>query len=441
MSGERDSSRESQITTDTDTIRGWGDTHETVPVRYEADGETRLGLYRESEMDDRHTRIEWDEFDEHMREHDMVVVRHGDEGEFEVMDRSEVASHAAISDREVEESLLEGETVESEFTERSVVERTVVEEVTVESEVTDREMVESDTIDVELISREVEDCEVTNVDTTDQGMDALNTFGSGTQTDIDCDVEVTLDEAWTVTTENVERVTLESRIVDTDVEETETVETDTMRETVDLEGVERTVLEGELVASPHTAEEAVEAGHVESQFRDDDVIETHLFRTQVIEEDLSIRRLISGEISTAETLSSETISHAVVESEIVEPAKYDRELSVESSERSAGVEDTETLEADEPATAERAATADEAARIEPTDDDVGKTVVNASGDEVGMVSAVENDRMYVDPHPSITDRIRTALGWGNDDDTYPVDEDHVSRIEDDEVVLGVDRQG
>ncbi|WP_135366510.1 hypothetical protein [Halosimplex halophilum] len=450
MSEKRDASRQSQITTDTDTVRDWGDSHGRVPVRYEEGGETRLGLYPESEVEERHSRLDWEEFDEHMREHDMVVVRHGDEGEFEVMDRSEVASHAAVSDQEVEETLLEGETVESKFTERAVVEHTVVEEVTVESEVSDREMVESDTVDVEMISREVEDCEVTDLDTTDVGMEALNTFGSGTHTEVDCEVEVTVDEAWTVTKENVERVTIESRVVDTDVEETETVETDTMRETVDLEGVEQTVLEGELVASPHAAEQAVEEGHVESRFRDDDVIETHLFRTQVIEEDLSVRRMITGEISDAETLSSETISHAVVESDIVEPAEYERELVVEDREATgsaAGVEDTETLEADEPATeepaaAERSGAADETARIEPTEDDVGKTVVNASGDEVGMVASVENDRMYVDPHPSITDRIRTALGWGNDDDdTYPVDEDHVARIEDDEVVLGVDRQG
>ncbi|ELZ19906.1 hypothetical protein C475_21449 [Halosimplex carlsbadense 2-9-1] len=450
MSGNRDTSRESQITTDTDTIRGWGDTHELTPVRYEEDGETRLALVRESEMGEHHDRMDWGDFEGELRDREMVVVRHDESaGDVDVVERTEAVGTAALTTEEVEEELIEGETIESEFTERAVVEHTVVEEVTVESEVTDREMVESDTVDAELITRDVEHCEVTSVDTTDAGIEALGTFGTGTRSDLACDVAVTIDEAWTVTKENVERITIESRIVEADVEETETVESDTVRETVDIEGVERTVLEGELVDSPETARVAVEEGNVESRFREDDAIETHLLRSQTIEEEVSIRREVTGEIADAETLASETISHAAVESEIVDAADYDRELAVGPSttadERTAGVDDTETLEADEPATEEPATaerSAGETARIEPTDDDVGKTVVNASGDEVGMVSAVENDRMYVDPHPSITDRIRTALGWGSDDDdTYPVDEEHVSRIEDDEVVLGVDRQG
>ncbi|WP_436912291.1 hypothetical protein [Halosimplex marinum] len=446
MSGERDTARQSQITTDTETIRGWGDEHDMVPVRYEEDGETRIAMVPEDEVGDRHSRIDWDDFEREMHDREMVTVRHDErEGEIEVVDRTEAVGTAALSSEEVEEQLIEGETIESEFTERAVVEHTVVEEVTVESEVVDRELVESDTVDAELVSREVEDCEVTSVDTTDAGIEALDTFGTGTRSEVACDVAVTIDEAWTVTKENVERITIESRVVQADVEETETVESDTVRETVDVEGVERTVLEGELVDSPETAQVAVEEGNVESRFREDDAIETHLFRSQVVEEDVSVRREVTGEITDAETLSSETISHKAVESEIVDSDEYDAELVVEdrgaATGSAAGVEDTETLEADEPATDEPA-TADEPARIEPTDDDVGKTVVNASGDEVGMVASVENDRMYVDPHPSITDRIRTALGWGNDDeDTYPVDEDHVARIEDDEVVLGVDRQG
>jgi len=447
MSGNRDTSRESRITTDADTIRGWGETHELTPVRYEESGETRLALVPESEMAEDHTRLDWADFEGELRDREMVAVRHDEAaGDVDVVERAEAVGTAALTTEEVEESLIEGETIESEFTERAVVEHTVVEEVTVESEVSDRELVESDTVDAQLISRDVEHCEVTSVDTTDAGIEAIDTFGTGTRSELACDVAVTIDEAWTVTKENVERITIESRIVQADVEETETVESDTVRETVDIEGVERTVLEGELVDSPETARAAVDEGNVESHFREDDTIETHLLRTQVIEEDVSIRREVTGEIADAETLASETISHAAVESEIVDAEEYDAELATggraAAAERSAGVEDTETLEADEPATDESTTAADDTVRIEPTEDDVGKTVVNASGDEVGMVSAVENDRMYVDPHPSITDRIRTALGWGGDDeDTYPVDEDHVSRIEDDEVVLGVDRQG
>ncbi len=403
-----------------------------------------MAFVRESDLEEHHEQLDWTDFETGMDEHEMVAVRHDDTDEMEIVDRNEVVGHAAITDEDVEERLLEGETVRSEFTERSVVERTIVEEVTVESEVTDREMIESDTVDAELISREVEDCEVTNVDMTDTGIEALNTFGTGTRSEVECDVDVTIDEAWTVTKENVERVTIESRIVETDVEETDTLESDTIRETVDLEGVERTVLQGELVDSKHAADRAIEHGHVESRFRDDDTIETHLIRSQVVEEDLSIRRMVSGEVRDAETLSSETISHTAVESDIVEPAEYDRDLA---AEREAGMEDTESLDEDERTTAAETVEADETMTTGeaamPSEDDEGKTVVNASGDEIGMVTAVDDGQMYVDPHPSITDRIRTALGWSghDDEDTYPVENDHIARIEEDEVVLGVDRKG
>jgi len=438
MSGKRDTRRESQITTDTKTIRNWGETHGMVPVRYEEGGETHVDMVPESAVEEHHERRDWDAFESDMREYEMVVVRHDEANEMEVVDRHEAVSHGAITNEEVEEALLEGETVQSEFTERAVVERTIVEEVTVESEVTNRELIETDTVDAELISREVEDCTVTNVDATDAGIEALDTFGTGTRSELACDVEVTIDEAWTVTKENVEQVTIESRVVEADVEETDTLESDTIRETVDLEGVEQTVLRGELVDSREAADRAIESGHVESRFREDDAIETHLIRSQVVGEDLSVRRLVTGEVTDAETLTSETIAHRAVESDIVEPAEYDRELGAAAAGTGTGVADTESLEADEPITTE-GSTADTAT---PSRDDKGKTVVNASGDEIGMVAAVEDGQMYVDPHPSITDRIKTALGWSDhDEDTYPVDPDHIARIERDEVVLGVDREG
>jgi len=438
MSGERDTRRESQITTDTKTIRNWGETHGMVPVRYEEGGETHVDMVPESAVEEHHERRDWDAFESDMREHEMVVVRHDEANEMAVVDRHEAVSHGAITDEAVEEALLEGETVQSEFTERAVVERTIVEEVTVESEVTNRELIETDTVDAELISREVEDCTVTNVDAADAGIEALDTFGTGTRSELACDVEVTIDEAWTVTKENVEQVTIESRVVEADVEETDTLESDTIRETVDLEGVEQTVLRGELVDSREAADRAIESGHVESWFREDDAIETHLIRSQVVGEDLSVRRLVTGEVTDAETLTSETIAHRAVESDIVEPAEYDRKLDAAAVGTGTGVADTESLEADEPITTGES-TADTAT---PSQDDKGKTVVNASGDEIGMVAAVEDGQMYVDPHPSITDRIKTALGWSDhDEDTYPVDPDHIARIERDEVVLGVDREG
>lgn len=77
-----------------------------------------------------------------------------------------------------------------------------------------------------------------------------------------------------------------------------------------------------------------------------------------------------------------------------------------------------------------------------TDDDVGKTVVNANGDEIGIVSAVEHGTAHIEPDPGITDTIQAKLGWGDrDEDTYPLQDHSVSRVTDDEVRLEEDLAG
>ncbi|PCR90813.1 hypothetical protein [Natrinema ejinorense] len=77
-----------------------------------------------------------------------------------------------------------------------------------------------------------------------------------------------------------------------------------------------------------------------------------------------------------------------------------------------------------------------------TDDDVGKRVVNADGDEVGMVAAVEHGTAHVEPDPGITDSIKATLGWSDSGaDTYPLQEEAVSRVTDDEIHLEHDLSG
>lgn len=74
-----------------------------------------------------------------------------------------------------------------------------------------------------------------------------------------------------------------------------------------------------------------------------------------------------------------------------------------------------------------------------TGDDEGKTVVNPVGETVGIIASVDDGTAYVDPHPSITDRIEAALGWTDPNvDTYPLDDEHVAAVTDDEVRLRED---
>lgn len=71
-----------------------------------------------------------------------------------------------------------------------------------------------------------------------------------------------------------------------------------------------------------------------------------------------------------------------------------------------------------------------------TEDDEGKSVVNADGDEIGIVSEVRNDTAYVDPDPGIGENIKSKLGWGSADaDDYPLDRASIEAVTDDEVRL------
>ena len=112
-----------------------------------------------------------------------------------------------------------------------------------------------------------------------------------------------------------------------------------------------------------------------------------------------------------------------------------------ASGEASNVSETGAVETPAEGTASAHATEETEGLVAPTQDDEGKTVVDAEGDEFGMVVDVEGDTMYVDPDPSITDRIRTALGWeDHDDDTYPVDGRSIARIEDERVVLDIDHE-
>lgn len=78
--------------------------------------------------------------------------------------------------------------------------------------------------------------------------------------------------------------------------------------------------------------------------------------------------------------------------------------------------------------------------VQITDDDVGKTIVDAHGDEVGIVSAVEHGTAYVDPDPGIATKLKTTLGWDDRDasDDYPLQERAVETVTDDQIRLRSD---
>ncbi|MFC7214024.1 hypothetical protein ACFQO4_08010 [Saliphagus sp. GCM10025334] len=70
-----------------------------------------------------------------------------------------------------------------------------------------------------------------------------------------------------------------------------------------------------------------------------------------------------------------------------------------------------------------------------TADDVGKSVETASGDTVGIVTAVDPGTAYVEPDPEMAASTRAALGWGGREDAVPLADDAVDRVTEDAVRL------
>lgn len=71
-----------------------------------------------------------------------------------------------------------------------------------------------------------------------------------------------------------------------------------------------------------------------------------------------------------------------------------------------------------------------------TDDDVGKTVVDSHGEEIGMIAEVKSGTAYVDADPGLADTIRSKLGWSEaDGEDYPLGNDRIYSVTEDEVRL------
>lgn len=79
-------------------------------------------------------------------------------------------------------------------------------------------------------------------------------------------------------------------------------------------------------------------------------------------------------------------------------------------------------------------------RLIPQRDDRGKGVVNANGRDIGMVTTVVGDTMYVAPNTRVSEEVERKLEWNDKERTsLPVPPELITRI-DDEVVLAVERK-
>ncbi|WP_436345313.1 hypothetical protein [Natronorubrum sp. FCH18a] len=72
-----------------------------------------------------------------------------------------------------------------------------------------------------------------------------------------------------------------------------------------------------------------------------------------------------------------------------------------------------------------------------SDDEVGKTVIDAEGKELGIVAKVEGGRAAVDPNPSVAEHVLATIGVeGEDEEDYIVTEDMLESVGEEIVLRG-----
>jgi hypothetical protein len=416
-----------QFTTDEDEIERWSEQHEFVPVR---EG-NQVELVSENGMSPSQTQIDWETFHRHIDEGDRVVMYHESSDEpypLEVSDQTAALDRVDIEaehDREqVQERLLDGETVTGTVSETTVVKETIVEEATLESEVVDRKYVDRQVTDLELLERDCQRCsvdsEAQDLDDEDWGDadrfmmrdDEVPTGDRQQYDEFPYGVSVDIDERWLATIEELEEYTVETRVTDVDVTETDHVDSRDFESHVDIDAVHDQLLRS-IEIGPDNHDSGVittETHSIDSEFTENDTIRTTLTSRQVIEKELSEQWRLSTAVTAGTLQNRKTNRESVVESGLAERADP-------TSTATAG---------DDEQTGRRAVL---------TEDDEGKKVV-LSNDKMGMITEVRGDVAYVDPDPGLMEKINSRFGsTKKDSGDFELDSDQVAEITDDEVRL------
>jgi hypothetical protein len=218
-----------------------------------------------------------------------------------------------------------------------------------------------------------------------------------------------------VTIDEEERYTVETHITDVNISESEAIDSQDIETHIDVDAVHDELLR---TIDLHHGEDVedidTETHHIESEFTEDDRITTYLTSHRTIEKEIAEQWELATDVVAGELRSRETVEETTMERGL---AEREGEMGEVDSAASGRIGD-----------------ADADVRMTPGDDDVGKPVVVATGDKIGMVTEVEADTAYVDPHPGMTERIMAKLGWGDRDaEDLPLEADRIAAITDDEV--------
>jgi hypothetical protein len=400
---------EIEATVDVEEIRQWADEHDAVAVRHSGAASHGLALVRERDVNSRMEELSWDEFRRELEENHLAFLyiegeTTGDRAFYELIDRGH-------------DVLTEGEAEYTEVTRTKVIETEVVERDMVESKVVESEVAGTEVIDVDLLSRECHGCELEDDDT------------------LMADIEEEKRVRMAVYEQNV----IATEVVDTDVEETSTVTSDTVETEIDEETIEREE-ETDLVDEETVEREVEETDviereevEVEAGVGDTEAKEDVRVERKIIEATIREHYRVRADVFERELLDGETLDQEIVESELVE------EADIEFDETDIETDVDERLLVDEVVATdvdEGRSTDTEAETVSLDDISEGKTVYDARDEEVGLVTEVKDDLIYVDPHTGVGDRIKASLGWsGHDGDDYTIRVDQIETADRDGVHL------
>ncbi len=74
-----------------------------------------------------------------------------------------------------------------------------------------------------------------------------------------------------------------------------------------------------------------------------------------------------------------------------------------------------------------------------SDEDEGKFLMDAEGEQLGIVTEVKDNTAYVDPDPGLGEAWLEAFGWGSvDDDDLSVPGEVIDTVTDEEVRVEAD---
>jgi hypothetical protein len=421
-----DTNQESRITTDHTQVEAWASETNSIPVR---EGNHLRFITEESFDENRQQRVSWDEFESEIAETGRVVVyrENRDTDQLQIRHRDDAMTH--LEGEDVEDRLISGEVITGTITETAVVERTIVEEAEIRSEVVDSQVVDSQIVDADLLARDCTACTSREaasdnyLDTYDDSYFLEDTEGDLLASHEDLTFDLEVDETWMLTIDELEQFDVESRVTDVDVAETDAVEDIDLEADLDMATLHRQILESNLFSIDIRQMEDFNTENyaIESEVEKNDTIRTTISRHRTVERELAMSHDITATGTESHRTNVSTVNENIVSSALAEPGQEPGSREMTGSETTSQTDATGDTDAD---------------RIIPNSDDQGKTVVDTAGTELGVVTEVDDNNIYVDPEPSLTEKVMSKLGWGDaDEDDYVIESDAISRITDDQVVV------